>query len=113
MAEFIPLVPMGSFGSGAMKGAAGSRAGGFAGFEDGRATHEDVVDAFGGGSSRGVGGPVGHGDGVEDGDVGDEAGAEEATVGESEPPRSVGGQVGHGLGPGVVAELPGVVAEVA
>ena len=53
------------------------------------------------------------GDGVEDGDVGDKAGADQAAVGQAESPGGVGGEVGDGLGPGVVAELAGVVAEVA
>ncbi len=40
------------------------------------------------------------------------SGPDEPTIGQAEPARGVGRQVGHGLGPGIVAELTGVIAQV-
>ena len=69
--------------SAAAEGAAGGGAGGVAVFEDERAVDEDVLDAFGEGAAGGVGRAIGHGGGVEDGDIGDEPGAEQAAVGQA------------------------------
>ena len=54
----------------------GRGAGGLAVLQDERAVDEDVVDAFGEGPAGGVGRAVDHGGGVEDGDIGDVAGAD-------------------------------------
>src|SRR5438309_783678 len=86
------------------QGLARGGAGRLAIFEDEGAVDEDVVDPLGRGPAGGVGRAVGDGERVEDRDVGRETGAEEAAVGQAVPPRGVGGEVGDGFGPVVVAE---------
>ena len=72
-----------------------------------------MIDPFGQGPAGGVGRAVDDGGRVEDRDVGDEAGTDQAAVGQAKPAGGVGGQVRHRLGPGIIAELARVIAQVA
>ena len=93
--------------------APGRGAGRLAVFQGERPVDEHVVDPFGQGAAGGVGRAVGHTGRVEDGDIGDEAGADQAAVGQAKPSGGVRRQVGDGLGPGIIAELASVITQVA
>ena len=58
-----------------------------------RSVDQHVIHPFGQGTAGGVSRAVDHRRRVEDGDVGDEARADQAAVGQAEPPRGVGGEV--------------------
>src|SRR5690606_25066769 len=87
------------------QGPAGGGPGGLAVAEGEGSVDEDVPDTFGQGAALLVGRSVGDGVRVDQCQVGDEAGPDQAAVDEAEAAGGVGGQVGGGLGPVVIAEL--------